>query len=150
MQQRKTSQRIIISLIFAFLISALSQNPLISSAADNAADSKAVATIGQQNAFKTAKRLLKTMSFSRQALYDQLTSETGNGYLDEEATYAIEKLEADDLVDWNEQAVKTAKIYLAVMPLTKDALIEMLSNQYGAGFTKEQAEYAAKVVLEYN
>lgn len=147
MMHRINTQRIIISLAIVIMFIAFSPCALITYAAGGTSDTETVATIGQQNAFKTAKRLLQYMNFSRQALYEQLTSEKGNGYSPEEADYALDKLEAEGLVDWNEQAVRTAEIYLRVKPLTKDALIDLLSNQYGAGFTKEQAQYAADTVF---
>ena len=147
MMHRINTQRIIISLAIVIILIVFSPYTLTTYAAGGTSDTETVATIGQQNAFKTAKRLLQYMNFSRQALYEQLTSEKGNGYSNEEATYAIEKLEADGLVDWNEQAVRTAEIYLRVKPLTKDDLIDILSSQYGAGFTEEQAQYAADTVF---
>ena len=143
MMHRINTQRIIISIALVILITVFSPGALTTYAAGGTSDTENVATIGQQNAFKTAKRLLQYMNFSRQALYEQLTSEKGNGYSPEEANYALDKLEAEGLVEWNEQAVRTAEIYLRVKPLTKDALIDLLSNQYGAGFTEEQAQYAA-------
>ncbi len=147
MMHRINTQRIIISIALVILITVFSPGALTTYAAGGTSDTETVATIGQQNAFKTAKRLLQYMNFSRKALYEQLTSEKRNGYSPEEANYALDKLEAEGLVEWNEQAVRTAEIYLRVKPLTKDALIDLLSNQYGAGFTEEQAQYAADAVF---
>ncbi len=147
MMHRINTQIIIISIALVILITVFSPGALTTYAAGGTSDTETVATIGQQNAFKTAKRLLQYMNFSRKALYEQLTSEKGNGYSPEEANYALDKLEAEGLVEWNEQAVRTAEIYLRVKPMTKDALIDLLSNQYGAGFTEEQAKYAADAVF---
>lgn len=46
-------------------------------------------------------------------------------------------------VDWNEQAVRAARECLKYEPLSRKALIERLMED---GFTREQAEYAAKAI----
>lgn len=106
----------------------------------------AATTKGQDNAVKQAKQYLKKMAFSRQGLIDQLSSQYGSGFLEEEAIYAVDYLESNKLVDWNEQAVKCAKDYLKTMSFSRVGLIDQMSSQYGSQFTKEQAEYAATAV----
>jgi hypothetical protein len=44
-------------------------------------------------------------------------------------------------VDWNEQAAKAAKEYLAVMHFSRSGLIKQLTSDYGSGFTRAQAVY---------
>ncbi len=102
----------------------------------------AASTKGQDNAVKQAKSYLKTMPFSRQGLIDQLSSPYGSGFLEEEAVYAVDYLESNKLVDWNEQAVKCAKNYLKTMAFSRAGLIDQMSSDFGSRFTKEQAEFA--------
>ncbi len=106
----------------------------------------AATTKGQDNAVKQTKQYLKTMAFSRQGLIDQLSSQYGSGFLEEEAIYAVDYLESNKLVDWNEQAVKCAKDYLKTMSFSRAGLIDQMSSQYGSQFTKEQAEYAVSTL----
>lgn len=102
----------------------------------------AASTKGQDNAVKQAKSYLKTMPFSRLGLIDQLSSPYGSGFLEEEAVYAVDYLERNKLVDWNEQAVKCAKNYLKTMAFSRAGLIDQMSSDFGSRFTKEQAEFA--------
>ena len=80
--------------------------------------------------------------FSKQALIDQLKSENGEKFTEEQAAQAVEYLETNSMVDWNEQAVKAAKQYMEISSFSKDGLIEQLTSEYGGRFTAEQAEYA--------
>lgn len=106
----------------------------------------AASTKGQDNAVKQAKQYLKFMGFSRQGLIDQLSSPYGSGFLEEEAVYAVDYLESNKLVDWNEQAVKCAKDYIKTMAFSRAGLIDQLSSDFGSKFTKEQAEYAVSTL----
>jgi len=99
-------------------------------------------TFGQQNAIRSAKDYLAVMSFSRQGLIEQLSSDAGSGYSVKDATVAVDSLN----VDWNEQAVKSAEEYLQTMGFSCKELIEQLSSDAGSGFTSKQANYAAKKV----
>ena len=51
----------------------------------------------------------------------------------------IEKMQGKQM----EQAVDAAKTYIEVMSLSMDMLMEVMTSDYGAKFTKEQAEFAA-------
>ena len=92
------------------------------------------ATIGQQNAFASAKQYLELLPFSYAGLIEQLEYE---GYSTEDATYAADNCGAD----WNEQAVKSAKSYLDMMPFSREELIGQLEYE---GFTHEQAVYGVE------
>lgn len=102
-----------------------------------------------EQAVKSAQSYLKYMAFSRNGLLDQLTSQYGEQFTQEEAEYAISYLELNALVDWNEQAVKSAQSYLKYMAFSRKGLIKQLSSEYGEQFTEEQAEYAVSY-LELN
>ena len=103
-------------------------------------------TMAQQQAVAQAQSYLNFSAFSRQGLIDQLASQYGGQFEQTDAEYAVKYLEDNGLVDWNEQAVKSAQAYLNVSSFSKDGLIEQLSSEYGGQFTREQAEYAASQV----
>ena len=75
---------------------------------------------------------------SKAAIYDQLTSEYGEQFPAEAAQYAIDNLD----VDWNANALKTAKNYQETMSMSKAAIYDQLISEYGEKFTAEQAQYA--------
>lgn len=91
-----------------------------------------------KNALRSAETYTKMSGFSYNGLYEQLTSEYGEGYPPEAAQYALDNLE----VDWNEQALKSAKNYQEIMPMSDSGLFDQLTSEYGDGFTPEQAQYA--------
>lgn len=92
---------------------------------------------GQKNALKAAENYLSFTAFSRAGLIQQLSSDAGDGYSVEDATFAADNMK----VDWNEQAAKAAKNYLDMMPFSRQGLIEQLSSPAGDGYTLEQATY---------
>lgn len=94
------------------------------------------ATMGEQNALKSAKSYLKAnIGFSRSGLIDQLEYE---GYTKSEAEYAVKNCGAD----WKEQAVISAERYLDLdMGFSRSGLIEQLEYE---GFTHEQAVYGVE------
>lgn len=85
----------------------------------------------QQNADKMAASYLENQSFPRKGLIDQLTYE---GFTKAEAISAVDSLH----VDWNEQAVLTAKTYLDGQSFSRKSLIAQLEFE---GFTAAQAKY---------
>ena len=95
-----------------------------------------------QNALKKAESYLKFTAFSKQGLYDQLTSEYGSGFPADAAQYAIDNID----VDWNEQAVKKAESYLDFTSFSEQGLYDQLTSEYGSQFTPEQAQHAISVV----
>ncbi len=103
----------------------------------------------EKNAVKEAQSYLNFSGFSRNGLIQQLSSEYGSGFTLDAATFAVNYLEDNNLVDWNEQAVREAKSYLEFSSFSRAGMIEQLSSEYGSQFTKEQAEYAVSY-LESN
>ncbi|WP_217947732.1 Ltp family lipoprotein [Faecalibaculum rodentium] len=93
---------------------------------------------GQKNAVNKAQSYLSFMSFSRSGLIEQLEYE---GFSNEEATYAVDKINPD----WNEQAANKAQDYLDTMSFSYDGLIEQLEFE---GFTPEQAQYGVSKVYK--
>lgn len=63
-----------------------------------------------ENATSSAEDYLAMKAFSRDGLIDQLSSSYGSGYSKSAATTAVDSLH----VDWNEQAYKAGKAYLAM------------------------------------
>ena len=109
----------------------------------DAAGLKTVAvSVGQTTAENAAKQYLKVMPFSRQGLIEQLSSQYGSGFSEDESVAAVDKLEQEELVDWNEQAVRYARRYLEMMPFSRQGLLKQLSSEFGSQFTDEQAETA--------
>lgn len=91
-----------------------------------------------RRALESAESYLAMSGFSKQGLYEQLSSPTGEGFSQAEAQYAVDHVGAD----WNKEAVESARSYLEISPMSRSALIEQLSSSAGEGFTYEQAVYA--------
>lgn len=96
-------------------------------------------TAPQQNAVRSAESYLDFKGFSRQGLIDQLSSEYGDQFAVEDATVAVDSLNAD----WNAQAAKSAQSYLDFKGFSCQGLIDQLSSEYGDQFTVEQATFGA-------
>ena len=104
-------------------------------------------TLGQKNAIESAKNHLDSQygCYSRDDLIEELSDEEhGDAFEEDEAVFAVDYLEKNNLVDWKEQAVIRAKRLLDADPLSKKKLIEELVDCHM--FTEEEAEYAAKEV----
>ena len=93
-----------------------------------------------KNAYKKGKDYAEHMYMSKDAVYDQLTSEYGEGFEADAAQYAVDKL-ADE-IDWNENALKKAENYQQDMSMSRSNIYEQLISEYGEQFTEEQAQYA--------
>ena len=91
-----------------------------------------------KQALKSAQNYIDVMAFSKQGLYDQLTSEYADKYSDEAAQYAIDNVKAD----YKEEAVEAAKNYLDTMSFSKEGLKDQLTSQYADKYTEEEAQYA--------
>ena len=91
-----------------------------------------------KNALKKGQSYADTMYMSKQGVYDQLTSEYGEGFPAEAAQYAIDNIN----VDWKENALKKATSYYEDMAMSKDGVYEQLVSEYGEQFTAEEAQYA--------
>ena len=94
----------------------------------------------QKNAVRSAENYLRSKSFSRSGLIEQLSSEYGDSYRASDATLAVDSLG----VDWNKQAVRAAKEYLNFSGFSCKGLIEQLSASTGDGYTQSQAKYGAQ------
>jgi len=97
-------------------------------------------TPGQRNALESAEDYVEMMAFSKQGLFEQLSSPAGDGYSKADAKFAVEHLD----VDWKEEAVEAAKNYLDMMPMSEQELFEQLTSAAGEKFTEEEARYAIK------
>ena len=116
-----------------------------SSASSEAAAAGGTAN-GQEEAVASAQSYLEYSSFSRMGLIEQLSSEYGDGYTEEEATSAVDYLEQNGLVDWDQEAIEAAQSYLKNLEFSHDGLIEQLTSEYGEYFTQEQAEQAVAYI----
>ena len=95
-------------------------------------------TVGQTNALRKAESYSDNLHMSKAGIYDQLTSEYGEGFTAEEAQYAIEHIVAD----WNANALEKAKSYQNNLHMSKSAIYDQLTSEYGEQFTAEEAQYA--------
>jgi Host cell surface-exposed lipoprotein len=95
-----------------------------------------------RRALESAQNYLSLSGFSKQGLYEQLSSAAGEGFTPSEAQYAVDHVR----VDWNKEAVESARNYLEISPMSRQELIEQLSSSAGEGFTYEQALYAVNKV----
>lgn len=91
-----------------------------------------------ENALISGQNYIDLMSFSKDGLYEQLTSEYGDGFPKDAAEYAVDNVK----VDWNKEALESAETYYYDMHMSKNDVYEQLISEYGEGFTKEQAQYA--------
>ena len=94
------------------------------------------ATVSQSNAVKKAQSYLRSSSFSRSGLIEQLLYE---GFSAEQSEFGISGV----TVDWNEQAAKKARSYLNSSAFSRSGLIEQLLY---VGFSQAQAEYVVNSV----
>ena len=99
-------------------------------------------TLAQENALRSAQSYLSFTAFSREGLIQQLSSEYGEGYDLDTATWAADNAGAD----WNAEAVESAQSYLNLTSFSRDGLYEQLTSAYGAAFTPEQAAHALAAV----
>lgn len=93
-------------------------------------------------ALESAESYLAMSGFSKQGLYQQLSSSAGEGFTPAQAQYAVDHVD----VDWNKEAVESARSYLEMSPMSRTELIQQLSSSAGEGFTYEQAVYAVNKV----
>ena len=91
-----------------------------------------------KNALKKGQTYADMMHMSKQGVYDQLTSEYGEGFPADAAQYAIDNID----VDWKENALKKATSYYENMAMSKEGVYEQLVSAYGEQFTAEEAQYA--------
>lgn len=92
----------------------------------------------QKNALKKAESYSSMMHMSKAKIYEQLTSEYGEGFTAEAAQYAIDNIVAD----WNANALAKAKSYQTTMNMSKQKIYQQLTSEYGEAFTASEAQYA--------
>lgn len=92
-----------------------------------------------QAALKSAENYAKMMNMSKKGIYEQLTSEYGDQFPEEAAQYAVDHLEG---IDWNKNALESAKNYRETMSMSNQAIYEQLIADAGDKFTPEEAQYA--------
>ena len=85
-----------------------------------------------------AQTYVDTLSFSKEGLFDQLTSEHAEKYSAEAAQYAVDTI----VVDWNEEALEAAIAYQRDMAMSPEAIRDQLVHPNGNKFTQEEADYA--------
>lgn len=95
-----------------------------------------------RRALQSAESYLEMSGFSKQGLYEQLSSAAGEGFTQAQAQYAVDHVRAN----WKQEAVESARSYLEMTPMSKAELIDQLSSSAGEGFTYEQAVYAVNKV----
>lgn len=95
-------------------------------------------TKSQKNALTKAKSYSDNMHMSKAKIYNQLTSEYGEGFSAEDAQYAIDNLVAD----YKANALAKAKSYQENMHMSKSRIYDQLTSEYGEEFTAEEAQYA--------
>jgi hypothetical protein len=108
------------------------------------------AVIHQQNverranarALASAESYIEMSGMSKKGLYEQLSSDAGEGFTPAQAQYAVDHVHAN----WKQEAVQSAKSYLDMEPMSRNDLIQQLSSDAGEGFTYEQAVYAVDKV----
>ncbi len=107
-------------------------------AAKKAEEGKNSVSTEYKNALKQAETYSSSMHMSKQAIYDQLTSEYGGQFPADAAQYAIDNLGAD----YKQNALKSAETYQSMMSMSKQDIYDQLVSEYGGQFTPEEAQYA--------
>ena len=110
------------------------------SATQNDADSfSGTVTQEYQNALTKGLSYARKLHMSKKGVYDQLTSSYGEGFPADAAQYAIDNMTG---VDWDANALEKAKQYYYNMSMSKSAVYDQLTSEYGEQFTASQAQYA--------
>lgn len=112
--------------------------PVVETKIEESKPAEPAVPIEYKNALRKAKRYSEMMHMSKQAIYDQLTSEYGEQFPAEAAQYAVDNLKAD----YNANALEKAKKYRDTMAMSNDAIYDQLTSDYGEQFTPEEAQYA--------
>ena len=91
-----------------------------------------------KKALKRAQSYSDHMYMSKADIYDQLTSEYGEGFAEDAAQYAVDHVDAD----WNQNALKSAQSYSKTLEMSKKGIYDQLVSEYGGQFTADEAQYA--------
>lgn len=78
------------------------------------------------------------LNMSRQAIYEQLISEYGEGFSPAAAQYAIDNM----TVNYSNNALESAKIYQNEMNMSPEEIHDQLTSEYGEQFNSAEADYA--------
>ncbi|MCT4457939.1 hypothetical protein EFP00_11070 [Lactiplantibacillus paraplantarum] len=100
---------------------------------------KAVANAEQDAALSKAEDYAHEMDMSKQGVYEQLTSDAGEGFTAQAAQYAVDHL---DDINWNANALAKAKDYQKEMSMSRNEILDQLTSSAGEQFTQSQAQYA--------
>lgn len=93
----------------------------------------------KKNALESAKNYAgSSMHMSKSRVYNQLISDHGAMFTEEEAQWAMEHLTAD----WKKNALESAKNYQNNMAMSIDRIRQQLVSPHGGQFTEEEAQYA--------
>lgn len=92
-----------------------------------------------KSALRKAATYARMMDMSKAGVYDQLSSDAGEGFSPEASQYAVDNLKN---VDWNKNALTKAKDYQDNMDMSPDAISDQLTSSYGEQFTADEAAYA--------
>lgn len=92
-----------------------------------------------KNALTKGLQYANQLHMSKKAIYDQLTSSYGEGFPADAAQYAIDNMTG---VDWNANALAKAQEYYTGMSMSKIAVYDQLTSEYGEQFTASEAQYA--------
>jgi hypothetical protein len=99
------------------------------------------------NALAKAKSYSDMMHMSKQAIYQQLTSEYGEKFPADAAQYAVDNLKAD----YNANALAKAENYSETMNMSKLGIYQQLISEHGEKFTTDEAQYAVdNLKADYN
>lgn len=99
------------------------------------------------SALNKAKEYASSMDMSEQAVSEQLTSKSGEGFTEKAAQYAMKNL---GNVNWNKNALNKAKSYASDMDMSKKGIEDQLSSSSGEKFTEAQAQYAVNHLTGVN
>lgn len=89
-------------------------------------------------ALKKANDYLSFMPFSKQGLFDQLTSEYGEKFPADAAQYAVDNVKTD----WNKNALRAATTYRNKMHMSRAGIYDQLISEYGDRYTASEAQFA--------
>jgi hypothetical protein len=103
---------------------------------------KPTMTVAQEEALEAAESYLDSGHFSKKGLFDQLTSEYGEGFAKKDVTFALNHVKAD----YNAEAREAAESYLDSGHFSHNSLMDQLTSEYGEQFTEAQAAQAVKSV----
>jgi hypothetical protein len=101
-------------------------------------------TVAEQQVIDSAQSYLATgQGFSKEGLYQQLTSSAGEGFSPKLARFALAHIK----VNWMHQAVLSAKGYVQLGGFSYASLVQQLNSTAGEGFTYAQSVHGATVAL---